>query len=45
MEGEVLAKTDKRVKVHTNKISGIYQIASKKVDVLSSAPPADTEEE
>ncbi len=45
IEGEVLAKTDKRVKVHTNKISGIYQIASKKVDVLSSAPPADTEEE
>ena len=45
IEGEVLAKTDKRVKVHTNKISGIYQIASKKVDVLSSAPPAATEEE
>lgn len=45
IEGEVLAKTDKRVKVHTNKISGSYQIASKKVDVLSSAPPADTEEE
>ena len=45
IEGEVLAKTDKRVKVHTNKISGIYQIASKKVDVLSSAPPTDTEEE
>ena len=44
IEGEVLAKTDKRVKVH-NKISGIYQIASKKVDVLSSAPPTDTEEE
>ena len=45
IEGEVLSKTDKRVKVHTNKISGVYQIASKKVDVLASAPPADTDEE
>ena len=45
IEGEVLAKTDKRVKVHTTKISGVYQIASKKVDILASAPPADTEEE
>ena len=41
IEGEVLAKTDKRVKVHTTKISGVYQIASKKVDILASAPPAD----
>lgn len=45
IEGEVLSKTDKRVKVHTNKISGVYQIASKKVDILASAPPADTDEE
>ena len=45
IEGEVLSKTDKRVKVHTTKISGVYQIASKKVDILASAPPADTEEE
>tara|TARA_R110000751_G_scaffold270732_1_gene370537 strand:- start:396 stop:674 length:279 start_codon:yes stop_codon:yes gene_type:complete len=35
IEGEVLAKTDKRVKVSTNKISGVYQIASKNVDILS----------
>ena len=41
IEGEVLAKTDKRVKVHTNKISGVYQIASKKITILSSATPGD----
>jgi hypothetical protein len=45
IEGEVLAKTDKRVKVATEKISGVYQIASKKVDVLSSAAATSTEEE
>jgi len=43
IEGEVLAKTDKRVKVSTEKISGVYQIASKKVDVLSSAPVEEEE--
>ena len=45
IEGEVLAKTDKRVKVNTHKISGVYQIASKKVDILASKPADDTEEE
>ena len=42
IEGEFLAKTDKRVKVLTKKISGVYQIASKKVDIVASAA---TEEE
>ena len=37
IEGEVLAKTDK--------LSGVYQIASKKVDILASKPADDTEEE
>ena len=41
IEGEVLSKTDKRVKVHTNKISGVYQIASKKIHILSSSKPGD----
>jgi len=36
IEGEVLAKTDKRVKVFTDKISGIYQIASKKVTIITT---------
>jgi hypothetical protein len=39
IEGEVIGKTDKRVKVFTEKISGMYQIASKKVTIL---PPVIT---
>ena len=45
IEGEVIGKTDKRVKVFTDKITGVYQIASKKVDILSSAPQETVGEE
>ena len=45
IEGEVLAKTDKRVKVFTEKISGMYQIASKKVTIITTTPTSDGEEE
>jgi hypothetical protein len=44
IEGEVLAKTDKRVKVFTDKISGIYQIASKKVTIITTKSEGDEEE-
>ena len=44
IEGEVLAKTDKRVKVFTEKISGMYQIASKKVTIITTKSEGDEEE-
>jgi len=44
IEGEVIAKTDKRVKVFTEKISGMYQIASKKVTIITTKSEGDEEE-
>jgi len=46
IEGVVVGKTDKRVKVSCSKIGGIYQIATKNVVLESSAPSvAELEEE
>lgn len=46
VEGVVVGKTDKRVKVSCSKIGGIYQIATKNVVLESSAPVvAESEEE
>lgn len=36
--GTVVGKTDKRVKVACSEIAGIYQIATKNVEIKTSAP-------